>query len=494
LASKLEVQAIYDLVGDKIREIFNAQGTVIVIFDHETETQETPYCFLEERFPNESRPFSVVDKRIIDTAQPMEFGTNEEYVSLGGSKVVTGGKKHQSGMWVPLMIGKTVKGMVGISNLHKEHAYNDSDVRLLQTLANSMSVALENARLFDETDRLLKETQQRAEEQARTSKQLRKRSLYLAGAFVIALIMALTALFFSVQSNKNAVTAQDNAATAQVAKDNAINAQATAEAERLRAENEKRIATSRELAAAALSNLDVDPERSILLALRAVATTYDVDKTVQPQAEDALHRAVISSRALLTLSGGHTLSLVAAEYSPDGTRIATGGQDGIAKIWDAATGKELLTLQDTGPGNAVNGLAYSPDGTRVATANDDGTVKVWDTATGREVMTLTGHSNFVISVAFSPDGTRVAASSGDGTVIMWDAMTGKELFTVPVSDDGSGVVFSPDGKRFAVSSDDNVVAIRDVAAGNELVKLSRHTEVATAINFSPGRSVGRDFR
>jgi hypothetical protein len=67
-------------------------------------------------------------------------------------------------MYIPLMIGKIVKGMVGISNLEKENAYGDSDLRLLQTLANSMSVALENARLFDETQRLLRETEQRAAE------------------------------------------------------------------------------------------------------------------------------------------------------------------------------------------------------------------------------------------------------------------------------------------------------------------------------------------
>jgi GAF domain-containing protein/transcriptional regulator with XRE-family HTH domain/energy-coupling factor transporter ATP-binding protein EcfA2 len=166
LASKLEMQAIYDLVGDKVREIFNAQGTAIFIFDHETEIAHAPYCFLEERFAADSAPFSGVAKQIINTAQPVEFRTNEEYISLGGYRVVGVGQKHQSGMYVPLMIGKTVKGMVGISNLHKEYAYNDSDVRLLQTLAHSMSVALENARLFDETQRLLKETEQRAAELA----------------------------------------------------------------------------------------------------------------------------------------------------------------------------------------------------------------------------------------------------------------------------------------------------------------------------------------
>jgi PAS domain S-box-containing protein len=164
LASKLEVQAIYDLVGDKIRDIFHAQGTAIFLFNHERETQETPYCFLGERFPVDPAPYSPIANLIIKTAQPIKFGTNEEYLSLGGSQNLEGGKHYQSGMFVPLVIGKTVKGMVGIANLEKENVYGDTDLRLLQTLANSMSVALENARLFDETQRLFKAEQERVAE------------------------------------------------------------------------------------------------------------------------------------------------------------------------------------------------------------------------------------------------------------------------------------------------------------------------------------------
>jgi transcriptional regulator with GAF, ATPase, and Fis domain len=73
LASKLDVQAIYDLVGDKIRDIFHAQGTAIFIFDHETEVAHTPYCFLGERFSADSAPFSPIANLVIDTAQPIRF-------------------------------------------------------------------------------------------------------------------------------------------------------------------------------------------------------------------------------------------------------------------------------------------------------------------------------------------------------------------------------------------------------------------------------------
>src|SRR5688572_2252192 len=67
---------------------------------------------------------------------------------------------------MPFKTGNEVRGFIGLFNMYREHAFNDSDVRLLETLANSMSVALENARLFDETQRLLKETEERNAELA----------------------------------------------------------------------------------------------------------------------------------------------------------------------------------------------------------------------------------------------------------------------------------------------------------------------------------------
>ena len=67
----------------------------------------------------------------------------------------------KSGIFVPLVIGDKVNSYISLQNNEIENAFSDSDIRLLETLANSMSVALENARLFDETNRLLKETEQR---------------------------------------------------------------------------------------------------------------------------------------------------------------------------------------------------------------------------------------------------------------------------------------------------------------------------------------------
>jgi len=159
LASKLEVQAIYNLVGDKIRDIFRATGTAIYILEPNVEIQHTPYCFLKQRFEIEPHPYSDLVKSMMDALQPKIYGNVKEYRALGG-QILESGEEFKSGMVVPMMVGREIKGMIHIANLDKENAYTASDLRLLITLANSMSVALENARLFDETQRLFKEAQE----------------------------------------------------------------------------------------------------------------------------------------------------------------------------------------------------------------------------------------------------------------------------------------------------------------------------------------------
>src|SRR5205823_11481146 len=83
-----------------------------------------------------------------------------------GSYALPGTQVEKSSVLVPMVAGEQARGIISLSDMEREHAFSDSDVRLLQTLANSMSVALENARLFDETQRLFKESEQRAAELA----------------------------------------------------------------------------------------------------------------------------------------------------------------------------------------------------------------------------------------------------------------------------------------------------------------------------------------
>jgi WD40 repeat protein len=82
-------------------------------------------------------------------------------------------------------------------------------------------------------------------------------------------------------------------------------------------------------------------------------------------------------------------------------------------VWETKAGKELLSLSH---GGYVFSVAWRPDGKRLATGSDDNTAKVWDAETGEEFLSLSGHHDWVVSVAWSPDGKRLATGSSDGTV------------------------------------------------------------------------------
>jgi WD40 repeat protein len=104
-------------------------------------------------------------------------------------------------------------------------------------------------------------------------------------------------------------------------------------------------------------------------------------------------------------------------FSPDGSRLAGANLDGVVKVWDTATGKELLTL------NASDGLwslVFSPDGQRLAGAGWDKHIHIWDAATGKELTSLLAHENTITSLAFSPDGQRLVSGSLDQTIKIWD--------------------------------------------------------------------------
>ncbi|MDQ7817235.1 MAG: GAF domain-containing protein [Melioribacteraceae bacterium] len=168
LATKLEMQAIYDLVGDKIRDIFDAQVVDIGLFNRDTNILNFPYTIERGvRFPDEPMQIIGFRKYVIDTKQPLLIGSNNEEVSRKyGNPMAIQGEAAKSILYVPMLVNGEARGVISLQNLDHENAFSESDVSLLTTLASAMSVALENARLFDETSRLLKETEQRTAELA----------------------------------------------------------------------------------------------------------------------------------------------------------------------------------------------------------------------------------------------------------------------------------------------------------------------------------------
>jgi signal transduction histidine kinase len=173
LASRLDFKDIIDLVGDKIRELFDAQSLAIGTYNHENGLVDYSYVIQKgRRVSMKPMPFAGMSRHLIDTRRTLVINENvPQQVQEIGAIFPSDFDLPRATVYVPLLVGETVTGVINVANLDRENAFSASDVRLLQTLANSLAVALENARLFDETQRLLEETEQRATELQRARQQ-----------------------------------------------------------------------------------------------------------------------------------------------------------------------------------------------------------------------------------------------------------------------------------------------------------------------------------
>jgi signal transduction histidine kinase/CheY-like chemotaxis protein/nitrate/nitrite-specific signal transduction histidine kinase len=166
LSSKLDVQSIYDLVGEKVRRIFNTQAVVISLYDPKSESAAFPYMYWKgERIYPEKQPLSGFSGYVIRNRETLYINENlHEVAQKYGSTLLAGDSFPKSLIAMPILAGNEVYGSISIQNLEQENAFQENDVRLLSTLTASMGIAIQNAKLFDETQNLLEETRQRADE------------------------------------------------------------------------------------------------------------------------------------------------------------------------------------------------------------------------------------------------------------------------------------------------------------------------------------------
>jgi WD40 repeat protein len=180
--------------------------------------------------------------------------------------------------------------------------------------------------------------------------------------------------------------------------------------------------------------------------------------------------------------------LESVAFSPDGRLLASasGIADLTIRLWEVATGKELLRFKTSGMVGSAT-LAFSPDGKALAGSIREGTIHLWDVATGRELRKLPGHGCWVRGIAFSGDGTRLAAGSRDHSVSVWDLQTGKPLQEFPAHQ-GTVVTlaFSPDGRRLASGADeDHALIVWDLATAKPRFRSAEHHRNVLTVAYSP---------
>jgi hypothetical protein len=212
----------------------------------------------------------------------------------------------------------------------------------------------------------------------------------------------------------------------------------------------------------------------LVLALDALPDAgASVSRPYAPEAEATAFAGIQGLQELAILP--HAGEVWSVAFSRDGKRLLTGSLDKTARLWDAASGKQLVTF--TGHTSGVWSANFSPDERLVVTAAaDDKIGRIWNTETGQELIALSGHERGLSDAAFSPDGKRVATASFDNTARIWDAVSGRQLAVLTGHrKDVQRVAFSSDGRRLFTVGQDESARVWDAETGREIVAFARPT-------------------
>jgi WD40 repeat protein len=323
--------------------------------------------------------------------------------------------------------------------------------------------------------------QQAADANRRAAHRLRLLAVTLSlflGVAAILLTIAVTSALQARDAERRAINDRRIAAA------NARDAAAARVALTLR-----NVALSANLAAQATKQLNGQYDLALLLSVEAERVAHTAD------ARSSLLDAVAHQPGLRIFLHGHTGPVRSVSFSPAGDLLASAGDDGTIRLWDAAGGTQRTPPLISHSG-AVNAVAFSPDGTLLASGGADHAIRLWhrDPSTGQWRQLggpLAQQIDQVLALAFSPDGRLLAASSWDGTIHLWDVRRRQPLGAHLTTSGMSNVAFSPDSRLLAAGSlDDRAVQLWDVASGHPLgAPLLGHTDTVNSVAFSPDGAI-----
>jgi len=179
----------------------------------------------------------------------------------------------------------------------------------------------------------------------------------------------------------------------------------------------------------------------------------------------------------------HPGGATSVAFDADGSRLFSGGYDGIVREWDPRSGTPARLFR--GPTGTIWTLDVSPDGHRLAAAGEDAIVRIWNLDGNSPAVELRGHARNVWDVQFSPDGKQLASGSFDDSVRLWDVASGRLLKTLSGHTEAVvGLDFSPDGKLLATGADDSTIRFWRASDGAPLRTIDNGLHV-DKVAFSP---------
>ena len=196
----------------------------------------------------------------------------------------------------------------------------------------------------------------------------------------------------------------------------------------------------------------------------------------------AQSRVTTSTRLIRTFEG-HTDSVEAVAWSPDGRYAISGSEDYTLRLWEVSSGKCLKTLE--GNESYVRSVSWSPNGRWILSGSEDYTMCMWEVSSGK-CLRIFEHTNHVRAVSWSPDSRFALSGSNENTLRQREVSSGKCLRTFDGHTNGVyAVSWSPNGRYALSGSEDNTLRLWEVSTGKCLNTFGGHTAMVTSVSWSP---------